>query len=401
MKRIGLACCIAAFFVASAARAAGVYVITDLGSNLPNGINSYGQIAGDSAPGFPSPFLWTPTTPNATTGTSVTLPQPASGFWSGVDINDYGQIVAGLPTSFPPVPPPKVYLWKPTVPNGSAGTWTLLSGLSIAGRINASGQVAGYADVPFSSADHMVLWSPTTPNGTSGSTVDLGDLPGGSPFSLGSKGLDINSRGQIPGSGNINVVGGQEVLWSPTTPNASTGSMVALTSYETYRGAINDMGQVALMKYSNNFVQLWTPAAPNAPTGTVTDVGHLSGSSQNYPYAINSAGSIVGYAVTGGTARAFLWEPDIANGSSGTLYDLNTLLSPADAFNWTLGNAFDMNDRGQIVGIARYDPDGPGPSASTTRGFLLTPVPEPATSVLFICAFFQFALMCERRKRQR
>ena len=98
------------------------------------------------------------------------------------------------------------------------------------------------------------------------------------------------------------------------------------------------------------------------------------------------------------TRRAFLWEPNVANGSSGTLYDLNTLLSPVDAFNWTLQYAWDMNNLGQIVGLASYDPDGPGPDTAVVRGVLLTPVPEPATRILFILALTQFALAGSRRK---
>ena len=179
--------------------------------------------------------------------------------------------------------------------------------------------------------------------------------------------------------------------------------MIGLTNFTSYCGPINNMGQVVVENESNNFhLLLWTPTAPNATTGTLIDVGHLSGSFENYPYAINATGSIAGYApMPGNTQRAFLWEPDVANGSSGTFYDLNTLLSPADAFNWTLRYAWDMNDRGQIVGIASYDPDGPGTVAPIVRGVLLTPVPEPAASVLFIWGFVQFALMCERRKRFR
>jgi probable HAF family extracellular repeat protein len=372
------------------ARAASLYSVTDFGTNFPYAINSYGQISGETGTTIsPPPFLWTPTTPNGTTGTFVDL-QPPSGTSGALAINDYGELAAAN------------ILWKPTVPNGAAGAWTTLNGMVGGTSINASGQVAGYKTV--NGIYHMLLWSPTSPNGTSGSTVDLGDVPGHSQFSGGAIGYDINSQGQISGIGNLtNNLHGWSVLWSPTTPNAATGSMIALTTFTTYCGPINDMGQVVIENESNNFhLLLWTPTTPNATTGALTDIGHLSGSFGNYPYGINATGSIVGYAnMQDNSFRAFLWEPDVANGNSGTLYDLNTLLSPADAFNWTLRYAWDMNDRGQIVGIASYDPDGPGPAAAVSRGVLLTAVPEPATSVLFISAFLQFALTRERRRRHR
>jgi hypothetical protein len=233
--------------------------------------------------------------------------------------------------------------------------------------------------------------------------VDLGDVPGHSQLSAGAIGYDINARGQISGLGNMtNSLHGWSVLWSPSTPNAATGSMVGLTNFTSYSGPINDFGQVAIENESNNFhLFLWTPTSPNATTGTLTDVGHLSGSDLNYPYDMNSTGSFVGYAhMLDSSLRALLWEPNVANGSSGTLYDLNTLLAPGDAANWTLLHAWSMNDRGQIVGDGYYDLDGPGPIERVFRGVLLTAVPEPATSALVIWAFVQFALTCNRKRRR-
>ena len=107
------------------ARAASLYSVTDLGTNLPYAINSYGQISGDAGNTISAPpFLWTPTTPNATTGEFVDL-QPPSGTVGARAINDYGELVAVNK------------LWKPTVPNGSAGTWTTLSGIQVGTAINA------------------------------------------------------------------------------------------------------------------------------------------------------------------------------------------------------------------------------------------------------------------------
>lgn len=69
-------------------------------------------------------------------------------------------------------------------------------------------------------------------------------------------------------------------------------------------------------------------------------------------------------------SAAFLWT------ASEGMIDLNTLLTnPLEG--WWLRSASAINDFGQIVGRADYDPDGDGPAVPSIRGFLLTPVPEP------------------------
>jgi len=71
------------------------------------------------------------------------------------------------------------------------------------------------------------LWTPFTPNGTSGSAVDLGFTTAG-----------INSRGQVAGTANA-----QAVLWSPATPNGSSGSAIPVPVSPSAAGGINSYGQ--------------------------------------------------------------------------------------------------------------------------------------------------------------
>ena len=52
--------------------------------------------------------------------------------------------------------------------------------------------------------------------------------------------------------------------------------------------------------------------------------------------------------------------------------ELNTLLP--ESSGWDLFYAYDINDNGQIVGFGR--------TQGENHGFLLTPVPEPATMLL-------------------
>ena len=82
-------------------------------------------------------------------------------------------------------------------------------GPGINSAINASGQLTW-------SNGHAILWTPTTPNGTSGTTTDLG-LLGGTSYSFGSA---INASGQVVGGfSNDGGISHHDVLWTPDTPN--------------------------------------------------------------------------------------------------------------------------------------------------------------------------------------
>ena len=91
--------------------------------------------------------------------------------------------------------------------------------------------------------------------------------------------------------------------------------------------------------------------------GKLVDLGTLPGGSQSFAYAINDKNQIVGSA-NGHTVelRAVLFE-------NGNVIDLNTLI-PANS-GWTLTEARDINERGQIVGT--------GVINGRQRAFLLTP----------------------------
>jgi probable HAF family extracellular repeat protein len=97
------------------------------------------------------------------------------------------------------------------------------------------------------------------------------------------------------------------------------------------------------------------------------DLGDLGG---NYSEAhgINDLGQIVGYSTGGGT-RGFLYE-------NGAMLDLNALIDPASGWRIQTGN--DINNAGQIVGIAQRDTEPWG------HAVLLTPVPEPSATAVWI-----------------
>jgi uncharacterized membrane protein len=115
------------------------------------------------------------------------------------------------------------------------------------------------------------------------------------------------------------------------------------------------------------------------------DLGDLAGSGGvSSARDINSYGIVVGISGSAGAERAFVWVPEIPNGTTGTMTDLNTLLDPISRAAWTLKSAEAINDFGQIVGSGLYDADGPGGSPAVERAFLPTPIPEPATISLAV-----------------
>ena len=66
-------------------------------------------------------------------------------------------------------------------------------------------------------------------------------------------------------------------------------------------------------------------------------------------------------------AFAFVWTSD------GGVRDLNTL-TDSSGDSWNLRAAYDINNKGQIVGY--------GEANGVSHAFLLTPVPEPAFAAL-------------------
>jgi probable HAF family extracellular repeat protein len=383
----------------TASPAIGPYDLTNLG-DLPGGddhsvaqsINSYGQVAGygQQATAVFRAFLWTPTTPNGTSGSMINLGDLPGGVDQsfGYEVNSYGQVVgASWITSRQ-----RAFLWTPTSPNGDDGSMINLGTLpsndfsSGAFAINSFGQVVG------SSTFRPFLWTPLTPNATTGSMIDLGDVPNGRGSGVAS---GINSIGQVTGAAAIGF-GSHTFLWTPDTPNGTTGSIVDLGDLpggdDLSQGfSINSHGQVVGRgeAATGDRAFLWSPSTPNGSTGTMIDLGELPGGDDlSIAYSVNSSGHVVGSSKNAIGDRAFLWAPIVPNATTGIMLDLNDLLTPMERINWTLMSAEGINDLGQIVGWGDFDVDGLGPLSPVRRGFLLTPrlIPEPTTMVLYAFA---------------
>jgi probable HAF family extracellular repeat protein len=233
--------------------------------------------------------------------------------------------------------------------------WTSSRGMSSLGPgiptgINNSGEITGDTGAEAS------LW------GGGHQWIQLGILPGGNA----SHAIGIDDYGQVVGySDNGNSSFYRGFLWTPSSPNSTSGSMIDLGTLFSSPGgswasAINRQGWVTGRSDDMNaggagHAYVWVPSSTNGTAGSMTDLGTLAVNSnpalsQSEGNAINSSGVVVGDAnpasATGqNQIVAVVWQPG-TNGSY-TISDLNNLI-PAGT-GWTLTRADAVNDSGQIV----------------------------------------------------
>lgn len=207
---------------------------------------------------------------------------------------------------------------------------------------------------------------------TNGSAQNLNTLFGGTFNSVGAEA--INNAGVIVGhssdSGNDHSI---PVRWVGTTPEALGFD----TGYTDGRAPdIDSSGRILVVE---------TGSGKNAKTyvwnnGVRTDIGSLGGSAGGS--AMNNLGQVIGSGTNAsGSFTSFLYTPGQG------MIDLNALVLPGSAYSSF--QPFDINDAGQIAGIARNS------STFEYRTVLLTPVPEPLT-----CTGFGIGLAVLARKRR-
>ena len=249
---------------------------------------------------------------------------------------------------------PPTYRLTP-VDSGVAGSYVVTR------SVNERGEIAGQLSQRQGGA-RPVLWTPT------GGTTPLRDFSGLPAVS--GQAIGINDLGQVAGT-----VNGRAAFWT-----SATGAANAAAADPSFANDINNAGVVIGGEILNNgadgrgFRRLADGTLQYLPGG-----GGL---------AVNSAGYVSGLTRT----NPFVWAPD---GTVTPLQGLSTnvfgMAHRINDSNWVvqLTNAFDVNDRGQVVGQGLYQ--------GQLRGFLLTPVPEPAGALAIATLAGGFIL---RRRRK-
>jgi probable HAF family extracellular repeat protein len=311
----GMATAMSAPASAAPAREAPGYQVTDLGTlpGVPDStavaVNDRGDVVGQSGG---RAVLWRQ-------GRIVDLGTLGGGYSGAVDVNEHGDVVGqselaegvGI----------HAFVWR----GGQLVDLSPLPGFpnSYATAVNDRGDVAG-----FSVGDGgitAVLWRPD------GTTVDVTALTGLHEVT------DLDNSGRLVGSVMPDGMNGYPALWY-------RGHTTVLSDRSGTASAINDRGEIAGYYYGglgNSFV--WR-------AGRLTDIpllADLPEAALMQAQGINNRGQVVGY---GGYGDGFVWDT-----SSGTLSTLPGLRFGAAAY--------DINDRGQIVGSAGTSPENLEPHA--------------------------------------
>ena len=300
-------------------------------------------------------------------------------------LNDAGQVVGNVRSAIVGgTPSPLIaYHWGSDTLT-ELGTLPGSNAFSRAYGINASGVVVGESD---NDAPRAFRWE-------AGVLTDLGTLGGATAVAT-----DINDSGVIVGSSSTGTAS-RAFRWEAGTMT-DLGSLDGLGTTLARAWAINAQGDVA--GYSKN-AQGVTRATLWTHDGTRVNLGSLDVSRASQAYDVNDSSTVVGSSVVGAAAdgspiyNAFVWSDGTIR-SLGTLpslpaavhseakginaegwvvgyvgqyygnttlgtaaavawvggqaHDLNSVL-PADS-GWTLLSAEDINARGDITGIGRFN----------------------------------------------
>ena len=340
--------------------ATAIYSITDLGgfhigsAAQATGINEIGIVVGGD---FFSPnataFRW-----NGSLHALPALPGQFSASAEG--INNAGLIVGSSVSNGTP----HAVIWQNDVPTQLPVFGTRNTALDI----NDRGDVIGSARVGNNDRAFYL-------EAGAASAIDLGTLGG-----LTAVAMDVNNAGIVSGYAESANRNNRAFRWKDTNGNhvSDPGEMILLSDLglSSSANSTNNQGVSGGFVLRTNFTRqaaLWDIVGnrinlPNFPGATDAEV-----------FDVNSSLQAVGQS-----DAAVIWQ----NNSVQRLIDL----IPANS-GWTsLEMAFDINDRGQIVGFGRrgdvYD-----------RAFLLTPIPVPEPTGLLLVGTFLLA-GCARVRRE-
>ncbi|MBA3246986.1 MAG: DUF3466 family protein [Pyrinomonadaceae bacterium] len=235
---------------------------------------------------------------------------------------------------------------------------SLLGGpFSTAMSVGNSFQVVGYmdaGDTAVSNSKHGAPHKRAFLYNDQNKVVDLGTFGGDDAIVTA-----VNDSGQITGYYTKGDHSGPYVAF--LFSGGSVINLGKLGGYVPEPVDINNTGQVVGSVPTSS-------GEPNAflySGGSLSDLGTLPGGSQSFAYGINNLGQVVGASNSAATTlRAFLY-------SGGEMQDLNSLIPTQSG--WTLTEARDINDAGQVVGTGLVN--------GQQRAFLLTPVNSALSSI--------------------
>ena len=302
------------------------YTVQDLGTlggyySFAYGINSIGQVVGNSETGFPPApthaFLWDDAQGMTDLGTLGGRNSYAYG------INALGQVVGCSNTQDGAT---HAFLWAPDKNDGvptnpqMEDLGTLSGGNSCASSINDSGLIAGVSGALY--AEHAVIWD------EAGHITDI--VPGSAN--------GINNLGQVTGAVRIQGTSTDAFRWDPT---GGFQDLVSAGWAQAINGDGQFVGTFSTPSRSHGF--LYDDTSGVVDLGTVNDCDCFSNA-----YGINNSSQIVGDMLTLGEVQfALLWD------SQRQIHKLDDLLPPGSA--WRLQEARSINDAGQIAGYGYKD----------------------------------------------
>ena len=222
------------------------------------------------------------------------------------------------------------------------------TGYSWPNAINNRGEVVGYSSTPYGTT-HAFIWSAAE------GIRDLGDLAGGTDKS---EARDINENGQIVGYGSA-ATGLHAVLWNLQIMQDLGDLAGGLDTSDAY--AINDNGVVAGKGNTDEGTRpfLWDQS------NGMQELGILPDKTSATPFAINNAGEVAGMATDGTVLTAFRWS------ASTGMQDIGDLPTGAH-----VSYAYDINNKGSIVGRGNVDAGDRGFFWRSTSGLIDFGVPD-------------------------
>jgi probable HAF family extracellular repeat protein len=225
---------------------------------------------------------------------------------------------------------------------------------SDARSINNNGQIVGSAFNNYLHTEERACLFDSTGGGANKNLGTLGGYIHNYSISVASS---INNNGQIVGGGETASLDYHACLFDPTGggANKDLGTLGGTLNW-SYARSINNKGNIVGDAYHS------TGGGDHAclfdPTGGGANIDLGPGDA----YCINDKGQIVGISTGGAT----LFDPT----GHGNNINLNTLIDPS--LGWSLTYANCINNSGWIVGTGTYN--------GQQHGYLLTP--EPATLFL-------------------